>query len=60
MAQGDCSGTRVTCTSCHFDEVVEPGSDVIAADLVVQHGEATGHTLNISPVTDDTESHPSS
>lgn len=58
MAQRERKGMRVTCTSCHFEEVVDPDSDILAAELVVQHGEATGHKLNISPVLETTESQP--
>lgn len=41
---------RVECTDCSFARVVAPDEDVLPADVLIEHGRETGHTLNAVPV----------
>lgn len=41
---------RVECTDCSFVRVVAPEDDVLPADVLIEHGRETGHTLNAEPV----------
>lgn len=36
---------RLECTRCGFARTVQPADDVRAADLIIEHGRETGHTL---------------
>lgn len=56
LSQLDQNGTdnltqiRIRCTECHFQQTVTPKDDTIAADIVIQHGQETGHKLNVSHI----------
>lgn len=45
MTSTDSDPVRVECTKCGFARTVNPTDDVRAADLIIQHGRETGHTL---------------
>lgn len=40
----------VDCTVCGFQRRVKPGDDVLPADVVTEHGQETGHKLNIERI----------
>ncbi len=40
---------RVECTDCPFVEVVEPEENCQAADVIIDHGSETGHTVVPKP-----------
>lgn len=40
---------RVSCTDCHYSEVVDRAGGK-AADLIVEHGRETGHKLTTEGV----------
>ncbi len=44
---------RVKCKDCSFERVVDADADPRPADVVIQHGERTGHTLAVSRIEDD-------
>jgi len=39
---------KVECTECHFSRTIRPDDDMLPADVVVEHGRETGHTLTFS------------
>lgn len=39
--------TRVECQICGFSRIVSPDDDETPADVIVEHGRETGHTLAI-------------
>ena len=41
------TGVRVRCTNCSFERIVRPDDDVKPADVLIEHGQRTGHTLTI-------------
>jgi len=41
----------IQCKDCPFERVVDP-EETRPADVVVEHGQRTGHTLSISNVDD--------
>lgn len=41
---------RVDCTECPFSKIVDPDDDELPADVVVEHGQQTGHKLSIDPI----------
>ncbi|WP_157971567.1 hypothetical protein [Halorussus litoreus] len=48
-------GTRicVRCNDCSFERVVDPDDGVQPADVLVEHGQRTGHTLSIDRIEDE-------
>lgn len=36
---------RVECLTCGYTRVVEPADDLLAADIIIEHGRKTGHRL---------------
>lgn len=40
---------QVECTDCHFTRVVRPEDGELPADVIIQHGQETGHTLSTQP-----------
>ncbi|USZ68216.1 hypothetical protein NGM10_00385 [Halorussus salilacus] len=41
---------RVSCRDCSFEQVVDACGDTKPADVLVEHGQQTGHTLSVSKV----------
>lgn len=41
---------QVECTDCHFARVISPEDEELPADVVIEHGQETGHTLSTHPV----------
>ena len=41
---------RVSCRDCSFERVVDTRGDTKPADVLVDHGQQTGHTLSVSKV----------
>jgi hypothetical protein len=46
-AGGEGAGVRVECTECFFERVVREHHDERPADVIIEHGRETGHTLEI-------------
>lgn len=46
MGDGQSGPIRIECTECQFARTVSPDEDVLPADVIVEHGDETGHTLN--------------
>ena len=44
---------RVQCKDCSFERVVDADADPRPADVVIEHGERTGHTLAVSRIEGD-------
>ena len=40
---------RVECTDCPFSRVVDDEDDELPAEVLIEHGRETGHTLTVSP-----------
>lgn len=36
---------HVTCTDCQYSRVISPDDPILLADLIIEHGRETGHTL---------------
>lgn len=41
---------RVSCRDCSFERVLSADSDTKPADVLIEHGQRTGHTLTVSRV----------
>jgi len=41
---------RVHCLDCSFEKVVESDDDRKPAEILIDHGQRTGHTLAIDPI----------
>lgn len=41
---------RVSCRDCGFEKVVEKSDDAKPADVLIRHGQRTGHTLTVNRV----------
>lgn len=52
MSEQEETPVRVDCTDCPFSRVVDPDDDVEPADVIVEHGRETGHTVVPSPLDD--------
>jgi hypothetical protein len=48
----DAPRVRLSCRDCSFEKVVGPEEDVKPADVLIEHGQRTGHELNVSRVED--------
>ena len=49
MPTHDTRPIRVDCTECHFTVLVEPVDEKRPAEIILEHGRETGHTLNTTP-----------
>ena len=47
MAQGHHHKAWINCTECPFSEVVTDADERRPADVVREHGEASGHKLSV-------------
>lgn len=45
---GDQGRVKVQCQACAFSQVVTPEDDETPAELIIEHGRETGHTLAIT------------
>lgn len=52
MASEVSTRVRVDCTECPFSKVVEKREEK-PADVIVEHGKETGHTLTVGDVEGD-------
>jgi len=50
VEQSDAETVRVVCTECHFSKIV--AENELSADVLIEHGEETGHTLTLEVVED--------
>ena len=50
---GDDPRVRLSCRDCSFEKVVGPDEDVRPADVLIDHGRRTGHTLTVSRIESD-------
>ena len=41
---------RVSCRDCSFERVLSANSDAEPAEVLIDHGQRTGHTLTVSRV----------
>ena len=41
---------RVSCRDCTFEKLVGSNDDEKPADVLIEHGERTGHTLTVSRI----------
>lgn len=39
---------RIECTECYFAQTVDPEDGEAPAELVIEHGQETGHKLDVS------------
>ena len=46
---------RLSCRDCTFEKVIDPDEDVKPADVLIEHGQRTGHTLTVSRIENDDE-----
>lgn len=49
---GDGRRIRVSCRDCSFERIIEP-DDVRPADVLIEHGQRTGHKLSVSRIEDE-------
>lgn len=47
---GTYHGALVDCQECDFSKAVTPDDGILPADVVVEHGRATGHKLSVGSV----------
>lgn len=45
---GEHATMEVRCTDCGFTRVVAPDDDRVPPDVLVEHGEETGHSLTLT------------
>ena len=43
---------RVECQECPFKRTIDPDDDDLPADIVVEHGNETGHKLEVESLDD--------
>lgn len=46
---------RVNCRECGFSRVIGPDEGILPADILIEHGQETGHTLTIETDIQDTD-----
>ncbi|MDS0281113.1 hypothetical protein [Haloarcula onubensis] len=46
---------KVDCTECPYSRIVAADSDRLPADLVVEHGQETGHKLTIETLEESSD-----
>lgn len=44
---------KVECKDCSFERLVSRDADPNPADVVIEHGQRTGHTLAVSRIEED-------
>ncbi|MFQ3319294.1 MAG: hypothetical protein ACI8UR_002161 [Natronomonas sp.] len=44
------SRTSIDCNDCSFSTVVTGADDELPADVVIEHGRESGHTLTVEPL----------
>lgn len=49
----DRSTMEVECIECTFSKVVGPDSDKLPAEVMIEHGQETGHQLTVSTIEDE-------
>lgn len=50
---GNGERVRVRCKECSFEKVVETTDDVKPADVLIEHGQRTSHTLTIDRIDEE-------
>lgn len=50
MASRERQKMKVDCNECGFVKTVDSDDDRLAGDILVDHGECTGHVLSLSEV----------
>lgn len=43
----------IECSECQFLRIISPDDDELPAEIVIEHGKKTGHTLSTEPVDDE-------
>ncbi|MFC7079890.1 hypothetical protein [Halorussus caseinilyticus] len=49
---GDEIRIRVRCRDCSFEKVVSVDADETPADVLIEHGQRTGHTLSLDRISE--------
>ena len=52
MASDDDVRMKVECKECRFSRVVGPDDDRLPGEVVIEHGDETGHRLDVEPLED--------
>lgn len=43
---------EVECNDCQFSRIVEPGDEELPGEVVIKHGDETGHQLSLNSIDD--------